>query len=107
MENARLLGPFLVQIMALTDIGQSAFQLKNTRQIRQERADMSALATENENEDEEGPVINYPRGMLRLELSDGATFLPAIEYRKLPQLALGVTKLGCKVDTVPMLIDYC
>jgi RecQ-mediated genome instability protein 1 len=107
MENSRLPGPYLVQILALTDIGHSAFQLKNTRQIRQERADMSALAIENENQEEgeeEGPVPDYPRGMLRFELSDGSTLLPAIEYRKLPQLVLGVTPLGCKVDATPTIL---
>lgn len=94
--NTRLTGPFLVQIMALTDIGHSAFSLQNTRQIRIERADLSALAVDAEDE-EEGPVPNYPRGMLRFELSDGSTVFPAIEYRKIPQIALGVTPLGCKV----------
>src|ERR1700753_3227636 len=46
IENSRLKGPFLVQIMALTDIGHSAFSLQNTRQIRMERDDMNQLAVE-------------------------------------------------------------
>jgi RecQ-mediated genome instability protein 1 len=101
IANGRLKGPFLVQIMAITDIGHSAFSLQNTRQIRLERADMSALevAAESDGEDE-GPVPNYPRGMLRLELSDGSTVFPAIEYRKISELALGVTPLGCKVTNL-------
>lgn len=102
VANSRLKGPFLVQLMALTDIGHSAFSLQNTRQIRIEREDMSALAETEANgedgeEEDEGPVPNYPRGMLRFELNDGSTTFPAIEYRKIPQLQLGVTPLGCKV----------
>lgn len=87
--------------MALTDIGHSAFSLQNTRQTRIERADLDGLAVESDAEGEggedEGPIPNYPRGMLRFELSDGATVIPAIEYRKIAQFQLGVTPLGCKV----------
>ena len=35
--------------------------------------------------------------MLRLELSDGATTLRAMEYQRIPELKLGSTPLGYKV----------
>jgi RecQ-mediated genome instability protein 1 len=103
MGYGRVPGPVLVQIMSLTDIGQSAFTLKNVRQTRLEREDLAGLEEENgddgdENEDEDaGPVPKYPRGMLKLELTDGSMIIPAIEFRKIPQLQLGETPLGCKV----------
>jgi RecQ-mediated genome instability protein 1 len=91
--------PVLVQIMALSEIGHSAFSLMNVRQTKIDRADLSGLAQADDNEDEadEGPVPNYPRSMLKLELSDGAIRLNAIEYRKIPELDLENTPLGFKV----------
>ena len=90
--------PVLVQIMALTEIGHSAFSLMNVRQTKIDRADLSGLA-ERDNEDaaDEGPVPNYRRSMLQFELSDGTITLNAIEYRKIPQLDLENTPLGFKV----------
>lgn len=94
--------PILVEITALTEIGQSAFNLLNTRQARLEREDLAGLV-EREREqngqdgEDEGPVPNYPRQMLKLEVSDGTVSLPAVEYRKIPELILGETQLGCKV----------
>jgi len=41
-------------------------------------------------------VPNYPRSMLKFELSDGAIRLNAIEYRKIPELDLENTPLGFK-----------
>jgi RecQ-mediated genome instability protein 1 len=90
--------PVLVQITALTDIGHSAFSLMNVHQTKVDRADLAGLAQgDNEDEADEGPVPNYPRSMLKLELSDGAMRLNAIEYRKIPQLDLENTPLGFKV----------
>ena len=91
--------PILVQIMALTEIGHSAFNLMNVRQTKIDRADLSGLAQQGDNEDgaDEGPVPNYPRSMLQFELSDGTIKLNAIEYRKIPQLDLENTPLGYKV----------
>lgn len=100
LQKGSLSGPpVLVQIMALTEIGHSAFSLMNVRQTKIDRADLSGLAR-GDNEDEaadEGPVPNYPRSMLQFELSDGAIKLNAIEYRKIPQLDLENTPLGFKV----------
>lgn len=93
--------PILVQIMALTEIGHSAFSLMNVRQTKIDRADLSGLAQQGENnedaEADEGPVPNYPRSMLQFELSDGTIKLNAIEYRKISQLDLENTPLGYKV----------
>ncbi|KIP05843.1 hypothetical protein PHLGIDRAFT_60035, partial [Phlebiopsis gigantea 11061_1 CR5-6] len=101
LGNTKLQGPpILVEVVSMTDIGHSAFSLQNVRQVRMERADLAGLAgEEDENQDdgeEAGPVPKYPRSMLRLQLSDGTTVLEAIEYRKIPELELGVTPLGYK-----------
>lgn len=98
-EEARLWGRTLVQIQSIMEIGHSAFSLQNIRQTRVDRADLTGLASDND-EDEDGPVPKYPRSMLRFDLSDGSQILPAIEYRRLPELELGVTPLGYKVCKV-------
>ncbi|KAF8263897.1 hypothetical protein EI94DRAFT_1739786 [Lactarius quietus] len=93
--------PVLVQILALTEIGHSAFSLMNIRQAKVDRADLSGLARgDNENNDEadEGPVPNYPRSMLQFQISDGTIRLNAIEYKKIPQLDLENTPLGYKMQ---------
>lgn len=94
--------PVLVQIIAITDTGVSAHQLEQVRAAREEHM-MSDLAVEEGEEDGdvdiegEGPMPKYPRGSLRLRLSDGVTKLEAMEYRPLPQISLGPTPLGYKV----------
>ena len=99
LKNKRISGtPVLVEVIAITEIGHSAFNLQNVRQTRIERADLAGLAEQEGVEDDEGPVPNYPRTMLKLEISDGSVNLPAIEYRSLPQLKLGETPLGYKVS---------
>jgi RecQ-mediated genome instability protein 1 len=101
LQKGSLSGPpILMQITALTEIGHSAFSLMNVRQTKTDRADLSGLAcaeNEDEGEADEGPVPNYPRSMLRFELSDGLIKLNAIEYRKIPELDLENTPLGYKV----------
>jgi RecQ-mediated genome instability protein 1 len=99
LQKGSLSGPpILVQIMALTEIGHSAFSLMNVRQTKVDRADLSGLAHgDSEDEADEGPVPNYPRSMLQFELSDGEIKLNAIEYRKILQLDLENTPLGFKV----------
>ncbi|KAI9440019.1 hypothetical protein H4582DRAFT_1812909, partial [Lactarius indigo] len=94
--------PVLVQILALTEIGHSAFNLMNIRQAKADRADLSGLARgDNDDETDEGPVPNYPRSMLHFQLSDGTIQLNAIEYKKIPQLDLENTPLGYKVYASP------
>ena len=99
LQKGSLSGPpVLVQVLALTEIGHSAFNLMNVRQTKLDRADLSGLTRDdNEDEADEGPIPNYPRSMLQFELSDGAITLKAIEYRKIPQLDLENTPLGFKV----------
>ncbi|KAI9512074.1 hypothetical protein F5148DRAFT_125820 [Russula earlei] len=109
LQKGTLSGPpIMVQIMALTEIGHSAFSLMNVRQAKIDRADLSGLARgDNEDEADEGPVPNYPRAMLRLELSDGAIKLNAIEYRKIPQLDLENTPLGYKSQNCSDTVEEC
>ncbi|KAF8340570.1 uncharacterized protein EI90DRAFT_2083060 [Cantharellus anzutake] len=98
-------GPVLVQINAMTEIGHSAFNLRNVRQTRIDKVDMAGLAEEID-EKEDGPSIHegedfgvpdYPHSMLRMALSDGSRTLQAMEYRKISALQLGTTPLGCKL----------
>jgi RecQ-mediated genome instability protein 1 len=96
--------PVLVEVVSITDIGASAFQLQNVRQMRVDRTKMANIAAEDDaeevDEDLDGPMPKYPRSMLQLELSDGTTTLKAVEYRPLPELVLGSTPLGFKVCRV-------
>lgn len=94
--------PFLVQIIAITDISSSAYQLDQIRSAREERM----LAGEGNEEGEgdgdvevegEGPMPKYPRGTLRFQLSDGQKTIQAMEYRRIPAFNLGNTPLGFKV----------
>ena len=80
----------------------------NVRQNGIDRADLAGLVREGEEdpEEDEGPVPKYPRGMLRLELSDGFTTVEAVEYRSIPQLELGITPLGYKVRVGQPLREY-
>jgi len=89
----------LVQVMSMMEIGRSAFDLKNTRQARIEKADLTGLGgVEDGAGGEPGEKIpNYPRSMLSFELSDGAVSFEAMEYRSIPDIQLGVTKLGYKM----------
>jgi RecQ-mediated genome instability protein 1 len=95
--------PILVQIVAMTEIGTSAFQLEQTRVAREERMRSGLGNIEGEEDGDvevegEGPMPKYPRGTLRFQLSDGETIIDAMEFRNLPQLSLGVTELGYKVS---------
>ncbi|KAL6307427.1 hypothetical protein BKA93DRAFT_727364 [Sparassis latifolia] len=96
IDKTMITGPaVLVEIISITDVGQSAFTLQNVRQARIDRADLAGLA--GDGDDDEGPIPKYPRSMLRFQLSDGSTVLQAFEYRRLPELELGETPLGYKV----------
>ena len=90
--------PILVEIIAITEIGASAFNLQNVRQARMEYADLAGLAEEEQDEEEATGVPKYPRSMLRFQLSDGSIVLEAIEYRRIPDFELGETPLGLKVN---------
>ncbi|KAG6856895.1 hypothetical protein H0H87_012476 [Tephrocybe sp. NHM501043] len=90
-----------VEITALTEIGSSAFSLNQTRIAREERIkEGNIIDDEGEGDIDvsgEGPMPKYSRSMLRFELTDGTTTVPAIEYRNLPELSLENTPLGFKV----------
>ncbi|KAJ7104043.1 hypothetical protein B0H15DRAFT_808238 [Mycena belliarum] len=108
-ESGTLSGPVLVEITAITEVGSSALSLDQVRVARAERLAAGAVAGDGEVEadleiDGEGPVPDYPRSMLRFELSDGASHLAAIEYRPLPELVLGETPLGYKLILKDVLI---
>ncbi|KAF5382007.1 hypothetical protein D9615_004446 [Tricholomella constricta] len=91
----------LVEVASITEIANSAFNLDQTRQAREERLRDGNVEDEDGEGDidiaGEGPVPKYPRGMLKLLLTDGTTTLPAIEYRPLPELSLENTPLGFKM----------
>lgn len=91
----------LVEVAAITEIASSAFNLNQTRVARQERLnDGDVEDGEGEGDIDvagEGPMPKYTRGMLKFQLTDGTTTLPAIEYRSLPELSLENTPLGFKV----------
>jgi RecQ-mediated genome instability protein 1 len=96
-QKNHLRGPgVLVEVVALTEIGHSAFNLMQVRERRIETEAVVGLDDDAEGE-EGGRLPKYPRGMLRLELTDGTITLPAIEYSSLSELELGVTPLGYKV----------
>ena len=107
LHNTKLAGPpVLVEIVSMTEIGQSAFNLQNVRQARIERADLAGLQDEDgEVDPETGSVPKYPRSMLRFQLSDGATILDAIEYRRIPEFELGVTQLGYKASRHEAIVE--
>ncbi|KAG8763109.1 hypothetical protein FRC15_008156, partial [Serendipita sp. 397] len=102
-------GPILVQVTAIMEIGASAFTLKNVRQARLDKADMTGLTKdkgpEGEEENNQRPQIEeedatappYPRSMLSLMISDGTYTVKAIEMKRLNELVLGETQLGCKI----------
>ncbi|KAF7327641.1 DUF1767 domain-containing protein [Mycena kentingensis (nom. inval.)] len=107
---ATLRGPVLVEMTAITEVGSSALALDAVRVVRDERMNAGAGAEGEEEEadlevDGEGPVPNYPRSMLRFELSDGATTLSAFEYRSIPDIVLGETPLGCFSKTFSMAVQ--
>lgn len=93
----------LVQIVGLTEIGNSAFNLMGVMKAREERGVVPLHPPNAEHnagevdEEDQGPLQRYPRSMLSFELSDGSTTIRAIEYRDIPQLELGGTPLGYKV----------
>lgn len=94
--------PVLVQITRITEIGTSAFQLEQVRAAREERMGVGIDSEEGEEDGDlevqgEGPMPKYPRGTLHFELSDGTTVFEGMEYRPLPELVLGTSKLGFKV----------
>ncbi|KAG0139561.1 hypothetical protein CROQUDRAFT_666322 [Cronartium quercuum f. sp. fusiforme G11] len=92
-------GGILLQIQSITEIGYSALSLENTHQKKINEAkgrDRVLDLEDDEGLDRQAP-IQFPRAMLKLELSDGHRTVSAIEYRRISALGLGITPLGCKL----------
>ncbi|KAF5339118.1 hypothetical protein D9611_011252 [Ephemerocybe angulata] len=97
--------PTLVEIISLSEVGSSAFQLDQVRKGREERLRAGGFDEYDEGDEEadlevegEGPLPKYPRSMLSFVLSDGTTQFQAMEYKPLPQLSLVQTPLGFKLQ---------
>ncbi|KAJ1307343.1 hypothetical protein OPQ81_001449 [Rhizoctonia solani] len=69
----------LCEVVAITEIGHSAFTLKNVRQARVDKEDLAGLAGDLE-DGEDYSIPKYPR-----------------KYRRIPDFELGVTPLGTKI----------
>ena len=52
---------------------------------------------EDDEDEEEGKLPAYPRGMLRLDIACAGWTARAMEYKRIDGLGLGVTPLGLKV----------
>lgn len=94
--------PVMVQVLNITEVGTSAFNLEQVRVAREERMLAGEGDIEGDEEGDvevegEGPMPKYPRGHLRFRLTDGATIIDAFEYRPIPEFALGTTRRGFKV----------
>lgn len=96
--------PTLVQVYRIAEIGASAFQLKTTLEQRRDVISGATRIRRLEDEEEDAPGQDdkgpppYQRSMLSMLVSDGRTALRSIEYRRIPDLTLGVTPLGVKVS---------
>lgn len=94
--------PTLLQLHSITEIGASAFALNTAREQRREvlsgATRIRGIDDDDEDDIDDSKLPAYPRSMLSLEVSDGRSTIRAIEYRKLPELVLGETRLGLKVS---------
>ena len=97
-------GPIVLELLHITDVGISAFSLERVRQDRDQMLylELLALARAGQIITEEGllgvkhALPEYPRGVLKLILTDGHTEIQAVEYKRLP-FKLGKSKIGLKV----------
>lgn len=94
--------PMILQLEFVSEIGSSAFHLLNTVEQRRDVLEGRTRIRRMDDDDDEqaieaGKLPSYPRGMLKLELSDGRQSWHAMEYRRLDGLRLGETALGTKV----------
>jgi len=72
--------------------------VRRIRRLGNPQADGGEEGEEEDEEDDEA-IPPYPRGMLRLELSDGHSTLKAMEYQRINGMTLGETALGSKVSS--------
>jgi RecQ-mediated genome instability protein 1 len=102
--HTTLEGHIVLELVHITDIGVSALSLERARQDRDQSIYLKLLAsaqagrttTEKGWLDLKNALPEYPRGVLKLILSDGHTELQAVEYKCLP-FKLGKSKIGLKV----------
>lgn len=98
----------------MMEIGSSAFQLHNVLEQRRDVLDGATRIRRMDDEEQEygegdegvdrpgDKLPAYPRGMLKLQVSDGQQVVNAMEYKRIADLCLGETPLGAKVSR-----DYC
>ncbi|KAJ3537670.1 hypothetical protein NMY22_g5499 [Coprinellus aureogranulatus] len=95
-------GPVVLELVHLTDVGVSAFDLEAVRQRRQ-RIEFEDTVSRiramigRRGLPEDRPLPQYPRRRLKLFLSDGFRELEAVECELLAGLALGQTCMGTKL----------
>lgn len=97
--------PTLVQLHSITEIGASAFALNTAREQRREvlsGATRIRGIDDDEDDIDDSKLPAYPRSMLGFEVSDGRSTIRAFEYRRLPELQLGETRLGLKVSSAEL-----
>ncbi|KAK0450248.1 hypothetical protein EV421DRAFT_1323816 [Armillaria borealis] len=89
-QHTVVAGPVLVEIVSITDIGVSAYNLNKIRITRDERiaAGEQEVGEGDVEVEGEGPIPAYTRSMLRMDLSDGTIILKSMEYRPLKDLTL-------------------
>lgn len=62
---------------------------------------------ENGDLEDEGKLPVYPRGMLKMEVTDGERCLKAMEYKRLDGIKLAETPLGAKVSSQVLEVVGC
>lgn len=112
-----------MQVLEIVEIGRPALDLLKLhrervedRKVFQEQGRAIIRAVNNveptqDGNNGEGPEgtaeaqnnKGFPRAMLRLRVSDGYTEYVAIETKRIPDLSMDDTPLGCKVNPLPLL----
>jgi hypothetical protein len=95
-------GGLLVQIESIFDIGVAALSISDAHKQRLEDAKMGTAARvvgniDDDDAEQRKDPSKYPRGMLKLKLSDGFSLIDAIEYKRISDLSMDDTMLGCKL----------
>ena len=88
--------PILVQIVSMTEIGSSAFNLQNIRQARIEQADLAGLAEEEDDGEElpsDGDVLGEVTGRSRRRPNGVQNTIPEEEQWEVDEEALEARKV--------------
>jgi RecQ-mediated genome instability protein 1 len=97
-------GGILVQLEGIFEIGHSTLSVSDAHKQRKEDAKMGVDRArivgniEDDAEENQGPA-KFPRAMLMLQVGDGFRSMKAMEYKRIPELSMDDTPLGCKVRT--------